>query len=298
DESGTRFRQYFETRDFAGGARWRDADPVPWIAADDLDPQRPEYHVPAELYNLDCVAYESVLLGLFTLFRGEHEDREKPNDVCVGFSRDGFHWARLERRAFLSVSERVGDWNWANVQSAGGCCLVVGDQLYFYVSGRRGIPGSTDPGVCSTGLATLRRDGFASMDTPAPGARPVERLDLGSGPNTLVTRPLQFAGDRLFVNLDAPEGELRAEVLRPDGSPVAGFGATDCVPGRGNGTRLPLDWRDARLASLAGQPVRLRFHLTRGSLYAFWVSRSARGASGGYVGAGGPAFRGSADTDA
>jgi hypothetical protein len=61
--------------------------------------------------------------------------------VCVGYSRDGFHWSRPDRQAFLSVSEHVGDWNWANVQSAGGCCLVVGDELYFYVSGRRGVPG-------------------------------------------------------------------------------------------------------------------------------------------------------------
>ena len=36
---------------------------------------------------------------------------------------------------------RPGDWNWGNVQSAGGCCLVVGDELYFYHSGRAGIAG-------------------------------------------------------------------------------------------------------------------------------------------------------------
>src|SRR5262249_56109151 len=123
---------------------------APWTAAAALDTQRQEYSVPVELYNLDCVAYESVVLGLFTMFRGERTEREKPNDVCVGFSRDGFHWARLERRAFLSVSERVGDWNWANVQSAGGCCLVVGDQLDFYVTGRPGLPPPPHPRLLHT----------------------------------------------------------------------------------------------------------------------------------------------------
>ena len=130
-----------------------------WIAADALDERRPEYRVEPELYNLDAVAYESLILGLFTIFRGEGADREKPNDVCLGFSRDGFHWSRPSREPFVSVSERAGDWNWSNVQSAGGCCLVVGDRLYFYVSGRSGAPGTSDPGVCSTGLAIVRRDG-------------------------------------------------------------------------------------------------------------------------------------------
>ncbi len=172
-----RHRRYWETPDLFANVGWRKNEPVPWVGADSADPRRPEYNVPAELYNLDCVAYESVLLGLFTIFRGERTEREKPNDVCVGFSRDGFHWDRGSRRAFLGVNEQVGSWNWANVQSAGGCCLVVGDRLYFYVSGRRGVPGTSDPGVCSTGLATLRRDGFAlpmdDGDRPAVATPPM-----------------------------------------------------------------------------------------------------------------------------
>jgi hypothetical protein len=42
------------------------------------------------------------------------------------------------------------------------------------------------------------------------------------------------------------------------------------------------------LASLAGKPVRFRFHLTNGRLYAFWVSRDESGRSDGYLAAGGP----------
>ena len=293
-----RFRRYLETTDFEQGARWQENQPVSWISSDVDDPRRPEYAVPAELYNLDCVAYESVLLGLFTIFRGERNEREKPNDVCVGFSRDGFHWDRPDRRAFLPVSEHVGDWNWGNVQSAGGGCLVVGDKLYFYVSGRHGVPGSGDPGVCSTGLATLRRDGFVSMDHPSSAAR-VERIQPSSEPGTLVTRPVRFSGRHLFVNLDAPEGELRVEALDREGRLVSGFSAAQCVPVRGDSTRARVTWAGARdLSALAGQTVRFRFHLTRGRLYAFWVSPSTDGASHGYVAAGGPGFTGITDRGA
>jgi hypothetical protein len=290
-----RFRRYLETVDFERGAGWTQGQPVVWAAADIEDHRRPENDVPAELYNLDCVAYESLLLGLFTIFRGERNEREKPNDVCVGFSRDGFHWDRPDRRAFLPVSEHVGDWNWANVQSAGGGCLVVRDRLYFYCSGRRGVPGSNAPGVCSTGLATLRRDGFASMDSPA-SAR-VRRLEPSPAPDTLITRPVTFSGKYLFVNLDAPDGTLRVEVLGRGGRVIPAYAAERSIPVRGNSTRARVTWTAAPdLAAVAGEPVRFRFTLTRGRLYSFWVSSSTDGASRGYVAAGGPGFTGLADT--
>ena len=290
-----RYRRYLETPDFERGAQWREDEPVPWVSADVDDPRRPEYNVPAEIYNLDCVAYESLLLGLFTIFRGERNEREKPNDVCVGFSRDGFHWDRPDRRAFLPVSEHVGDWNWANVQSAGGTCLVVGDQLYFYVSGRRGVPGSGAPGVCSTGLAILRRDGFASMDR-APSSSGIERLDPSIEPGTLTTRPVRFSGRHLFVNLDAPAGALRVEVLDREARLLPEFSAAHCVAITGDRATARVMWTGSRdLSALAGQTVRFRFRLTGGSLYAFWVSPTEDGASRGYVGAGGPAFPGTVD---
>ncbi len=295
-----RYRRYWESPDFVAGSAWRPGQPVRWVAADADDPRRPEFNVPAEIYNLDCVAYESILLGLFTIFRGERTEREKPNDVCVGYSRDGFHWARPDRRAFIPVSEHVGDWNWANVQSAGGCCLIVGDRLWFYVSGRQGVPGTNLPGVCSTGLATLRRDGFVSMDHPATG--PVQRVQAASSPGppappgTLITRPIRFTGRYLFVNVDAPAGELRVELLDRDGRAIAPYTAAACTPVRGNSTRARVSWSGgADLAAIAGQPVRFRFQVTRGQLYAFWVSASPDGASHGYVAAGGPGFTKIAD---
>jgi hypothetical protein len=298
-DSGERYRFYWETADFVGGTRWKDGEPVLWVGSDKLDPMRPEYGIPTELYNLDCVAYESILLGLFTIWRGERPQREKPNDVCVGYSRDGFHWARPDREVFLPVSEHAGDWNWANVQSAGGCCLVVGDKLYFYVSGRQGVVGTGDPGVCSTGLATLRRDGFVSLDHPGPDRR-IDRVRAGSRslpPGTLITRPVRFSGKHLFVNLAAPAGELRAEILDVDGNTIAPYSSASCVPVRGDSTCARVAWNGAPdLAAIANRPVRFRFTVTNGALYAFWVSADSNGASNGYVAAGGPGFTELTDT--
>lgn len=291
-----RSRRYWESSDLFHGGNWRTLEEPPlWVRADAGDPPRADYHTPTQLYNLDAVGYESLMLGMFSIWRGETDEREKPNDVCLGFSRDGFHWSRPERRPFVPVSEHVGDWNWANIQTAGGCCLIVGDLLHFYVSGRSGVPGTSIPGTCSTGLATLRRDGFASMDVEGAANR-VRRVNHELGPGVLVTRPVRFSGHQLYVNADLPaNAQLRVAVEDVDGRAIAGYTLDACVPARGNSTLLPVTWKEAGLARLAGQPVRFRFTLTAGRLFAFWVSASGTGASGGYVAAGGPAFRGPRD---
>lgn len=302
-----RSRHYWETDDFFRFSDAAAADRAVWVASDSADPPRDDLKAKPQLYNLDCAAYESVLLGLFSIWRGDYRSpaadkatgkpteraqellklgRSKQNSVCAGFSRDGFHWDRPDRRPFVPTSEKMGDWNWGNVQSTAPCCLIVGDQLWFYVSGRAGKSFPNCQGIdsgASTGLARLRRDGFASMDA-------------GGQPGTLTTRPVRFRGRHLFVNLDAPEGELRVEVLGADGQAIAPFDRAHCRAVRGDSVRQAVTWDGAKdLAPLAGKPVRLRFHLTRGSLYAFWVTPDSGGASYGYVAGGGPGFKGPID---
>jgi len=277
-----RIRKYWEADDLLAGAAWKADQPVLWVGADSADPMREDLKTAPQLYNLDCVAYESLLLGLFTIWRGQPADRAKPNEVCLGFSRDGFHWYRPDRRAFVPVSETQGDWNWGNVQSAGGGCLVVGDQLYFYVSARAGIPGSRSSGRCTTGLATLRRDGFASLDAEDEGV--------------LTTRPVRFRGRFLFVNADTKQGQLLVEVIDQDGEPIPPFTRQRCVPVREDSTLARVRWQGAEeLSTVVGKPVRFRFYLQHGSLYAFWVSPDESGASYGYVAAGGPGLTGPVD---
>jgi hypothetical protein len=290
-----RHRRYVESKSFCTLTPWSSDDALGWIAADDLDRPRVDINFQPELYNLDCVAYESVVLGLFSMYYGDPGDRQKPNHIQAGFSRDGFHWSRPSRDPFINVSERAGDWNWSNVQSAGGCCLVVGDHLHFYVSGRAGVQGTDSPGVCSTGLATLRRDGFASLDAIA------DRLSRAAGlaprARGVTTRTVRFAGSHLFVNAAADGGELRAEVLDAGGKIIEPFSAAKCTPVTGDSTRVEVAWPGASIGDLAGQPVRFRFYLRDGRLYSFWVTASARGASRGYVAAGGPGFAGTMDVE-
>jgi hypothetical protein len=99
------------------------------------------------------------------------------------------------------------------------------------------------------------------------------------------------------VNVDCPKGELKAEVIREDGTVIAPFSLENCTPVNSDSTLAAITWKNApNLSEFAGKPVRFRFTLRRGSLYAFWVSRDATGRSDGYVAGGGPGYTGSTDT--
>jgi hypothetical protein len=173
---------------------------------------------------------------------------------------------------------------------------VVGDELRIYFTGFSGISpknGTRPYAGSSTGLATLRRDGFVSMNGPGEAMRTVEPRIRG----TLTTRTVTFSGRRLFVNAKVKVGALRAEVLDPAGRPIEPFTLANCVPVTSDPTKQPVVWKHGGdLRGLAGKPVRLRFEMTSGELYSYWVSRDESGASRGYVAAGGPGFTGSTDT--
>jgi hypothetical protein len=133
-------------------------------------------------------------------------------------------------------------------------------------------------------LAILRRDGFASMDAQTVGGE-------------LVTRPVTFDGRHLFVNAAAAQGELLAEILDENERVIAPFSARNCLAVTADKTLQQVKWNGADdLSALRGRPVRFRFLLKNASVYAFWVSPEASGASHGYVAAGGPGYESPVDT--
>ncbi len=288
-----RVRGYRAHADFVQGADWSEKDVLFWQTADDDDLPEPDLGYQTQLYKVGAVGYESLMISLHAIHRGP------PNEVCavggfpkyvdltVGYSRDGFHFSRPDRRAFIAGSRKRGTWNRAYIHSAGGVCLVVGDKLYFYFGAWSGLSPRLDGHMYaggSTGVAMLRRDGFASMDA-------------GSSFGALVTRPVIFSGSRLFVNCHCPHGELRAEILDEHDKPIEPFRLEACVPMRVDKTLQSVAWKaGGDLARLNGRPVKFRFRLIDGSLYSFWVARDRSGASHGYVGAGGPGFSGPTDT--
>ena len=215
----------------------------------------------------------------------------KINRIATAFSRDGFHWDRSCRETFIGgYPNKKDSWERAYIHSVGGVCNVVGDKLIFIIlhlkeMNQTKIQFALEWNVCkcSTGLAVLRRDGFASMEA-----------DRNEG--YLLTRPLMFNGNNLFVNVDNPHGKLYVEICNEDGQPVPGFTKNDCLPISTDSTKQIVTWKNARsLQSLSDKPMRFKFYLSNSKLFAFWVSKDEKGASSGAIAAGGPGLKGNWD---
>ena len=231
-------------------------------------------------------------------------------------------------------------WNKANVQSVGGGFLVddfadVGldtrasnlrlGALRFYVGARTGADQML--GNASTGVATLRRDGFASMGSSSGAPDSHTQPSTSATPVVVRTHPLVFSGHFLFVNVDAegPDasvvvaiskssytGKTASHLCRNDTrwdgwrktcqpAPIEPFTVEASIPIVSNTTRTLVTWRVGgqiidSMAAVAGQVVSLHFVLYGGArLYSFWVSPSRCGESRGYVAAGGRGFDGPTD---
>ena len=319
-----RSRNYREHSDFVKGCDWtfpvdgrraanganpfyiagnmtNTVDVFNWLACDNRDPSRKVdgFVCRPSLYNFDATPYESVTLGLCKIMCGRDNELSaakglpKTTEIHFAFSRDGFHFDRPDRTPAIGDSGwGSGEWDTGYLAPVSSGFVIKDERLWFYYAAMRGDACETNPPVCtlgngmhwngSIGAATLRRDGFAGF--------------VADGRGEVLTRPVTFRGSRFFVNADARFGSLAVEVTDEKGVAFEGYRAADCRSlVRTDSTKRELSWVGGDLAKFAGRPVRFRFKLRVTTLYSFWVSAKPTGESGGYLGGGGPAYRGLRD---
>jgi len=159
---------------------------------------------------------------------------------------------------FLPYGDFKKDWDWGQIYPHHPP-LVIGDEIRFYYTGISGRHWNTyhkDTPDHAVGLATLRLDGFVSVETDEQG--------------TLTTNSLLFLGDTLVVNANASGGAITVEALGADGKVIDRFSRSNCTPITSDSVRHVVSWNgnsDSRL--LQGRPIQLRFHLKRAKLYSF-----------------------------
>ena len=221
-----------------------------------------------------------IMLGIFQIFKGPHNavaeqlGEPKKCDLYIGFSRDGIQFSRLNRKPFIAGSGVHGAWDEGYIHPASGICIVNGDELLFYFgawSGNSPRMGRHMYAGGSTGVATLRRDGFAALTTNSTGR--------------MSTPPVCFHGEGLWVNAQCKS--LRAEIQDKNGHALPGLSFQDCICRSVNSTKQQVLWNSAvSLHAISGKPVRIAFELEQGKLFSFWISNDKSGSSGGYLAAG------------
>lgn len=221
------------------------------------------------IYNHDAMPYESVMLGFFSVWQGPENDvcnqlgMIKRNQIMVGYSRDGgYSWQRDDMNPFIAIDESAGSYRGGNLQSAIGSPIIVGDKLYFYFSARR-MENKTE--ITTTGLATMRRDGFASM----------------SGSGLIVTDRLLCEGSTLWLNARIGKS-LKIEILDSEGNEMSQF-TTELQPSDNCAIKVC----DGLAETIKNKAISLRFTASDCDIYSFWIG-DTNGKSRGYTAGGGP----------
>jgi HEAT repeat protein len=223
--------------------------------------QLDQFH--SEIYSVTAMPYEGVFVALYDLWP-VIGNREGPLDMPMKVSRDMQTWTDVDfpRRA-LSIGQ-FGEWDSGMVYGA-NTMLVVDDEIRLYYLGAnmghctKVLPMTRPYHTLGVGLATLRLDGFASLQPT------------GEQPGTVTTRPLQIKGDRLVVNANCrADGWLKAELLDAAGDVLLGFTLADCRPVTGDSLGHKVTWRGANTLP-TGMPatIRIRFTVKDADLYSF-----------------------------
>jgi hypothetical protein len=264
DSGRAEYRCYF--RDFQDGRRdikvatskdfvhW---SPAVWLRFPDAPPEH--------LYTNQIMPYyraPHLLVGFPTRYV---PDRGSLTEGLFMSSRDGVTFARWAE-AFIRpglISEKWhnrSNYIWWGLVETASALPGEGRELSLYTNERYYYEGQG----AKTRRYTCRVDGFVSLHASHEGGE-------------VLTRPLTFEGDILAINFStSAAGGLRVQIEDSDGGVRPGFAFADCPEVYGDSIERTVQWQGGNnVGTLAGQPVRVRFSLRDGDLYAFGFGPAA-----------------------
>ena len=220
----------------------------------------------AQLYGMGTFIYEGLYIGMPWYFRqrcrdsraAQQDDRIWAQLAC---SRDGKKWLRVGDRAPFIPNGSADQWDSGIIYTATQP-VVMEDQILIYYFGRRWphrpAPDDVPPGAI--GLATLRRDGFVS-------------LDADDEEGYVVTMPWEVAdGSVMHINADAARGRIMVQPCCAETfEPLADVKPSATV--ESDTTDAVIVWGGDQIKSLVGKTVRLRIYAHRAKLYSYWFAR-------------------------
>ncbi len=248
------------------GVNWTRLMDHPIMTADDLDPDQ------TQIYGMPAFPYQGCYIGQPWMYHARtfkygkyaiprmHEaqsDSARTMDVQLAWSWNMVNWTRPpERKPFLALGPD-GSWDDGMVFTA-IAPVVVRDQLYFYYGGfdqahddYRGIK-------AEIGLATLRLDGFCSMQA-------------GADEGWLITRRELFRTPQVTINAKVADGGyVVAEIVDRHNKVIPGFSRQECIPFTGDSVRHVIEWETKTFPADVVKPdKKIRFYLKNAALYSY-----------------------------
>lgn len=154
-----------------------------------------------------------------------------PLETQLSVSRDGIHWLRYPRPAYVGIGRHAGfDLKKAYM---GHGMVRRGDEIWQYYIGSEQYhsPFAKDPSAREGTFRVVQRfDGFVSADTPYTGG-------------IFTTRPLVFKGNRLVLNIDTDAtGYAQVGLLDEQGDPIEGYDLDECIYINGDFIETEVEW--------------------------------------------------------
>ena len=251
-------------------------DGITWSEAETILLPDSQDSPDTEFYDMPCIAYEGVYVGLLWIFRTTNTTHHPE----VVFSRDGIRYSRDYRTPFI---ERGGGIDFDSTSLYPIAPVVSGDRILTYYTGRNwrspeALLELGDRSLGAIGLAVSRLDGFVSVDgiKGTAGDVPLGRPQFAEF-SELVTRSFSFTGSQLHLNVGsalqqwgAGPCEVRVEILEPNHAYIPGYEFDDAEPITSGGLDLVASWNGSTdLGQLEGRAVKLRFYFKNAKLYSF-----------------------------
>ena len=245
------------------------SEPETIVRPDSCDPPL------AQPYGMPTFAYGDYFIGFLWLLHGDPGETTTkgagPVSNHLVYSINGRNVNRTVRGQFIAPAE-PGEFGGYGFYP---CSLVqLPDELRIYSVGSRtdhGGRGRIPAGQRRSAMTlhTLRPDGFMYLESR-------------SGSASVMTKGFELTEGSLALNVEAPIGEVRAQVyvqtdvLPGDPPPVQqvaeGFSARECRPFSGDDLRWSPTWTSGRtLDELIGRTVRVEILFERARLYALEV---------------------------
>ena len=256
---------YSESKDLIS---W--TQPINIFGHDELDP--------IGLYGMAVSSYEGIYWGFLMRlhYHPAFEEgkalvggKDNTMDTELAWSRDSIHWERHPLRpAFIPTSAPYGEsYDWGQVRGMANI-IEIDDEIRIYYAGHEylhapGILRDDDPKTTHICLATLRRDGFVSIDSGPYGGY-------------MLTKPVTYPGGKLHINARTKEdGFVRVAVREGqgvrDGEWPEEWQFDHSAPFLGNNLDHIMAWQHGKsIEVFPSETLRLHFWMEKAELYSFW----------------------------
>ena len=238
---------------------WKSRDLVNWkdygvvLRHDEYD--RGELR--AQIYAFNPFRYGKGFLGFVEVYLTEIERLP----VQLASSSDGVNWCRVGRREEVLPLGAEGSWDSHWISTAFSPPIPAGDRLRVYYTGSNTKHASGLRHRRALGLATIRRDGWVS-------------LEAGRAEGAVVTREMPLAEPmKLELNVDCYNGYVAADIISAAGDtfePVPGYDAEASRAEYIDSVCHPVRWGLKEVVGpIDGGKCFLRLTLKQGSLFSY-----------------------------